>query len=105
MDLGLRFVYFVFVRLPYSIWRAADPPVRVELPGNHSPIVTADDTHSWRGGLESERRTISPVISDVPGGNTDSGFERTAEVVTDRRGRSRVDPRQFLLTVDPLNPL
>jgi IS4 transposase len=43
---GLRFFYFAFACLLYSIWRAVDLLVQVELPGEyeHSPIVTADNT-------------------------------------------------------------
>ena len=45
-DFGLRFFYFVFACLLYSIWRAVDLLVQVELTGEyeHSPIVTADNT-------------------------------------------------------------
>jgi IS4 transposase len=44
--LGLRFFYFAFACLLYSIWRAVDLLVQVELTGEyeHSPIVTADNT-------------------------------------------------------------
>ncbi|TKX43724.1 transposase [Halorubrum sp. ARQ200] len=43
-DFGLRFFYFAC--LLYSIWRAVDLLVQVELTGEyeHSPIVTADNT-------------------------------------------------------------
>ena len=43
---GLRFFYFAFACLLYSIWRAVDLLVQVELSGEyeHSPIVTADNT-------------------------------------------------------------
>jgi len=43
---GLRFIYFAFACLLYSIWRAVDLLVQVELTGKyeHSPIVTADNT-------------------------------------------------------------
>ena len=43
---GLRFFYFAFACLLYSIWRAVDLLVQVELAGeyDHSPIVTADNT-------------------------------------------------------------
>jgi IS4 transposase len=43
---GLRFFYFTFACLLYSIWRAVDLLVQVELTGEyeHSPIVTADNT-------------------------------------------------------------
>ncbi len=43
---GLRFFYFAFACLLYSIWRAVDLLVQVELTGEyeHSPIVTADNT-------------------------------------------------------------
>ncbi len=43
---GLRFFYFAFACLLYSIWRAVDLLVQVELRGKyeHSPIVTADNT-------------------------------------------------------------
>lgn len=42
----LRFFYFAFACLLYSIWRAVDLLVQVELTGGyeHSPIVTADNT-------------------------------------------------------------
>jgi len=45
-DFGLRFFYFAFSCLLYSIWRAVDLLVQVELTGEyeHSPIVTADNT-------------------------------------------------------------
>ncbi|KAA9396402.1 transposase [Haloarcula sp. CBA1130] len=45
-DFGLRFFYFAFACLLYSIWRAVDLLVRVELTGEyeHSLIVTADNT-------------------------------------------------------------
>ncbi|WP_336136274.1 transposase [Natronomonas amylolytica] len=43
---GLRFFYFAFACLLYSIWRAVDLLVQVELTDeyDHSPIVTADNT-------------------------------------------------------------
>jgi len=43
---GLRFFYFAFACLLYSIWRTVDLLVQVELTGEyeHSPIVTADNT-------------------------------------------------------------
>ena len=45
-DFGLRFFYFAFACLLYSIWRAVDLLVQVELTGeyDHSPLVTADNT-------------------------------------------------------------
>ncbi|MFC6751908.1 transposase [Halorubrum tibetense] len=45
-NFGLRFFYFAFACLLYSIWRAVDLLVQVELNGEyeHSPIVTADNT-------------------------------------------------------------
>ncbi|MFC7143206.1 transposase [Halosimplex aquaticum] len=45
-DFGLRFFYFAFACLLYSIWRAVDALVQVELTGEyeHSPLVTADNT-------------------------------------------------------------
>ena len=45
-NFGLRFFYSVFACLLYSIWRAADFLVQVELTEGyeHSPIVTADNT-------------------------------------------------------------
>ncbi|NLV05943.1 transposase [Haloarcula rubripromontorii] len=45
-DFGLRFFYFAFACLLYSIWRAVDLLVQVELTGEyeHSPIVTTDNT-------------------------------------------------------------
>jgi len=45
-DFGLRFFYFAFACLLYSIWRAVDLLVQVELTGDyeHSPMVTADNT-------------------------------------------------------------
>ncbi|OAQ51287.1 transposase [Natrinema mahii] len=45
-NFGLRFFYFAFACLLYSIWRGVDLLVQVELTGeyDHSPIVTADNT-------------------------------------------------------------
>ncbi|RRJ34014.1 transposase [Halocatena pleomorpha] len=45
-NFGLRFFYFAFACLLYSIWRAVDLLVQVELTGEYeySPIVTADNT-------------------------------------------------------------
>jgi IS4 transposase len=45
-NFGLRFFYFAFACLLYSVWRAVDLLVQVELTGGyeHSPIVTADNT-------------------------------------------------------------
>ncbi|SDY64311.1 hypothetical protein SAMN05216564_107107 [Halopenitus persicus] len=45
-DFGLRFFYFAFACLLYSIWRAVDLLVQVELTGEYerAPIVTADNT-------------------------------------------------------------
>jgi len=45
-NFGLRFFYFAFACLLYSIWRAVDLLVQVELTGkyDHAPIVTADNT-------------------------------------------------------------
>jgi IS4 transposase len=45
-DFGLRFFYFAFACLLYSVWRAVDLLVQVEVRGDyeHSPIVTADNT-------------------------------------------------------------
>ncbi|WP_049909690.1 transposase [Haloarcula japonica] len=45
-DFRLRFFYFAFACLLYSIWRAVDLLVQVELTGEyeHSPMVTADNT-------------------------------------------------------------
>jgi len=45
-NLGLRFFYFAFACLLYSIWRAVDLLVQVELTGEYerSPLVTADNT-------------------------------------------------------------
>jgi IS4 transposase len=45
-DFGLRFFYFAFACLLYSIWRAVDLLVQVKLTSEyeHSPIVTADNT-------------------------------------------------------------
>ncbi len=42
----LRFFYFGFACLLYSIWRAVDLLVQVALTGEyeHSPVVTADNT-------------------------------------------------------------
>jgi IS4 transposase len=39
-------VYFAFACLLYSIWRAVDLLVQVELTGEyeHAPVVTADNT-------------------------------------------------------------
>ena len=44
-DFGLRFFYFAFACLLYSIWRAVDLLVQVELTGKykHAPVVTADN--------------------------------------------------------------
>ncbi|MUV58013.1 transposase [Halogeometricum sp. CBA1124] len=43
---GLRFFYFAFACLLYSIWRAVDLLVQVEVTGEyeHAPVVTADNT-------------------------------------------------------------
>jgi hypothetical protein len=45
-DFGLRFFYIAFSCLLYSIWRAVDLLVQVQLTGEyeHSPIVRADNT-------------------------------------------------------------
>ncbi len=45
-DFGLRFFYFAFARLLYSIWRAVDLLVQAELTGEyeHSPVITSDNT-------------------------------------------------------------
>jgi IS4 transposase len=45
-DFVLRFFYFAFACLLYSIWRAVDLLVQVKLTGGyeHSPLVTADNT-------------------------------------------------------------
>jgi IS4 transposase len=45
-DFGLRFFYFAFACLLYSIWRAVDLLVQAELIGEyeHSPVITADNT-------------------------------------------------------------
>ena len=45
-DFVLRFFYFAFACLLYSIWRAVDLLVQVELTGEyeHAPIMTADNT-------------------------------------------------------------
>ncbi|ELY94035.1 transposase IS4 family protein [Natrialba chahannaoensis JCM 10990] len=45
-DPGLRFFYFAFASLLYSIWWAVNLFVQVELTGEYerSPIVTADNT-------------------------------------------------------------
>jgi len=45
-NFGLRFFYFAFACLLYSIWRAVDLLVQVELTGeyDHSPLITADNT-------------------------------------------------------------
>jgi hypothetical protein len=45
-NFGLRFFYFAFACLLYSIWRAVDLLAQVKLTGEyeHSPIVTADNT-------------------------------------------------------------
>jgi len=45
-DFGLRFFDFAFACLLYSIWRAVDLLVQVELTGEyeHAPMVTADNT-------------------------------------------------------------
>jgi IS4 transposase len=45
-DFGLRFFYFAFACLLYSIWRAVDLLVQVELTGEyeHSPLITAENT-------------------------------------------------------------
>ena len=42
----MRYFYFAFACLLYSIWRAVDLLVQVELTGEyeHSPIVAADNT-------------------------------------------------------------
>ncbi|RLM53493.1 transposase [Halobellus sp. Atlit-31R] len=45
-DFRLRFFYFAFACLLYSIWRAVDLLVQAELTGEceHSPVITADST-------------------------------------------------------------
>ncbi len=45
-DFRLRFFYFAFACLLYSIWRAIDLLVQVELTGEyeHAPVVMADNT-------------------------------------------------------------
>lgn len=45
-DFGLRFFYFAFACLLYSLWRAVDALVQVGVTGEyeHSPLVTADNT-------------------------------------------------------------
>jgi IS4 transposase len=45
-DFGLRFFYFAFPCLLYSIWRAVDLLVQAELTGGyeHSLVITADNT-------------------------------------------------------------
>jgi len=45
-DFGLQFFYFAFACLLYSIWRAVDLLMQVELirEYEHSPIMTADNT-------------------------------------------------------------
>ena len=45
-DFVLRFFYFAFACLLYSIWRAVDLLVQVKLTGEyeHAPIVTANNT-------------------------------------------------------------
>ncbi len=45
-DFGLRFFYFAFACLLYSIWCAVDLLVQVELTREyeHSPLVTVDNT-------------------------------------------------------------
>lgn len=45
-DFVLRFFYFAFACLLYSIWRAVDLLVQVELTGEHehSSLITADNT-------------------------------------------------------------
>ena len=45
-DFVLRFFYFVFACLLYSIWGAVDLLVQVELTREyeHAPVVTADNT-------------------------------------------------------------
>jgi len=49
-DFGLRFFYFAFACLLYSIWRAVDLLVQSELTGEyeHSPIVTVPREDSKR---------------------------------------------------------
>ncbi|WP_227133033.1 transposase [Halorubellus salinus] len=45
-NFGLRFFYFAFACLLYSIWRTVDLLVQAELTGEyeHSPVITADNT-------------------------------------------------------------
>jgi hypothetical protein len=45
-DFGLRFFYFAFACLLYSIWRAVDLLVQVDLTDEyeHSPLITVDST-------------------------------------------------------------
>jgi len=44
-NFGLRFFYFAFSCLLYSLWQVVDLLVQVELTGEyeHSPMVTADN--------------------------------------------------------------
>ncbi len=70
-DFGLRFFYFAFACLLYSIWRAVDLLVQVELIGEyeHSPIVTADNTLTLlkkETGI-GERDTLSRLARRLSG--------------------------------------
>jgi IS4 transposase len=44
-DFGLRFFYFAFACLLYSIWRVVDLLVHVELTGGyeHAPVIPAEN--------------------------------------------------------------
>jgi len=64
-NFGLRFFLLAFACLLYSIWRAVDLLVQVELTGEyeHSPIVTADNTLTLlKKKTESDSNKTHPVV-------------------------------------------
>lgn len=68
-DFELRFFYFVFACLLYSIWRAVDLLVQVELTGEyeHASVMTSDNTFTLlKRGRGSGRETLNPVERRFP---------------------------------------
>jgi IS4 transposase len=62
-DFRLGFFYFAFACLLYSIWRAVDLLIQVELTGEyeHSSIVTADNTLTLqKRKQESDSEVLHP---------------------------------------------
>ncbi len=81
-DFGLRFFYFAFACLLYSIWRAVDLLVQVELTGEyeHSPIVTADNTLTLlKKEPESDSDGALPVVARRLSGNA-AGSRRNSRI-------------------------